>query len=136
MDTTDQKLAQALHREVHLQMSLDAERRCNGSLRAERDQLKQAVDFLSRVAAELTIAKQETANALHEQRSAVTVIERYRDRSNWRLVQSYTAWIGGNGYDPAEKWLTQQGYPPSVEQWCKVLDPEAEAEQALEHIED
>jgi len=120
MDTTDQKLTQALEREVHLQMSLDAERRCNESLRAERDQLKQAVDFLSKVAAELTIAKQETGNALFELQSAVAVIEYYRNR--W-----------SEGPEVASGWLIRRyqqitALPPKA----PVSDPELETP----HVED
>lgn len=115
IDDIEQKLSQALQREVHLQYTLDSERRCANSLRAE-----------------LTIAKQDTANALHELRSAVEVLSHYTNRDNWRpalFASSLTHWIGaGDGPYIAQEWLTlhaQQTKAP-------LVDPEAEAEQEKE----
>ena len=34
-------------------------------------------------------------------------LEQFRDRTNWRLIDSYTAWVGSNGYDDAAEILAR-----------------------------
>jgi len=111
MDTTEQKLAQALQREVHLAYSLESERRCNESLRAERD----------RFSAELTLAKQEKGDVLHELRSAVAVIEYYAYERHPSALR-------------ARDWLTRHAQQTKA----PLVDPEAAPDPELEpeHVED
>lgn len=124
MDTTEQKLAQALQREVHLQMSIDAERRCSDSLRAALKKCKDEIadmpfnhaEEIGNLTTELTIAKQDRGNALLELRSARAVIGQYADDECWDTGQlrgwpcENIWWVSDyenrNGYDLARNWLT------------------------------
>jgi len=169
MDTLEQKLAQALQREVHLTYSLESERRCNESLRELLRITEKGVNALASIdkehvrridaltaerdtlVAELTLAKQETGNALHELRSAVAVIEEYANPDNWRGTYpcdyDHHEWRRQEekgGATRARDWLAlhaQQTKAPLDPPVGRIydgasLDPEADAERALEHVED
>lgn len=99
---------------------LISERRCSTSLRTERDALT----------AELTIAKQATADALHELRSAVAVIEQIKRECETNYAKPLD--VCHAIYSLVLKWLTTHALQMKAP--IAAPDPEQEAEQVKEQM--